>query len=109
MGVRIAIDDFGTGYSSLSRLTQFPISRLKIDRSFVEGLGRARERRIARLVIELATVLGFDVTAEGVETLDQRDRLVRMGCHRGQGWLFAKAMPVGELLVSDNPVNFPAV
>ena len=108
MGVRIVIDDFGMGYSSLSRLTQFPISRLKIDRVFVEGLGRARERRIARLVIELATVLGFEVTAEGVETLDQRDRLVRMGCHRGQGWLFAKAMPASELLKSENPINFPA-
>ena len=108
LGVRLAIDDFGTGYSSLSRLTQFPISRLKIDRSFVQGMDRTREQRIARLIVDLAKALGLDVTAEGVETVEQREALVRMGCHRGQGWLFARAVPVSELLTSDNPVNFPS-
>ncbi len=107
LGVRLVIDDFGTGYSSLSRLTQFPISRLKIDRSFVEGLARRRETRIARLIVDLAKALGLDVTAEGVETVEQRDALVRMGCHRGQGWLFARAMPAADLLVVNPPVNFP--
>ena len=107
LGVRLAIDDFGTGYSSLSRLTQFPISRLKIDRSFVQGMERTRELRIARLIIDLAKALNLDVTAEGVETVEQREALLRIGCHRGQGWLFARAMPVSELLASDKPVNFP--
>ncbi len=107
MGVRLVIDDFGTGYSSLSRLTQFPISRIKIDRSFVEGLSRPREARIARLVIDLAKVMGFEVTAEGVETLVQRDSLLAMGCRRGQGWLFARALPARELIAMDAPIHFP--
>lgn len=107
LGVRLVIDDFGTGYSSLSRLTQFPIGRLKIDRSFVDGMDRTRERRIARLIVDLAKALGLEVTAEGVETVEQRRELRLMGCHRGQGWLFAPAIPAGALLVSDNPVNFP--
>ena len=108
MGVRLVIDDFGTGYSSLSRLTQFPISRLKIDRSFVQGLDRTRGTRIALLIIDLAKVLGFEVTAEGVETADQCESLVRMGCVRGQGWLFAKALPAADWLGPESPVRFPA-
>jgi diguanylate cyclase (GGDEF)-like protein/PAS domain S-box-containing protein len=108
MGVRLVIDDFGTGYSSLSRLTQFPISRIKIDRSFVNGLARPREARIVRLVIDLAKVMGFDVTAEGVETAEQRDSLVAMGCYRGQGWLFARALPASELVACEAPVQFPS-
>jgi len=108
LGVRLAIDDFGTGYSSLSRLTQFPISRLKIDRSFVQGMERTRELRIARLIVDLAKALNLEVIAEGVETVEQREALLRIGCHRGQGWLFARAMPVSELLASDKPVTFPA-
>ncbi len=107
MGIRLVIDDFGTGYSSLSRLTQFPISRIKIDRSFVEGLSRPRETRIARLVIDLAKVMGFEITAEGIETPEQRDSLVAMGCHRGQGWLFSRALPASELVAAQPPLNFP--
>ena len=98
LGVRLVIDDFGTGYSSLGRLTQFPISRLKIDRSFVSGLEQERQSKIARLVVNLARVLGFEVTAEGVETEAQREALLQMGCTRAQGWLFAKAMPVDQAL-----------
>lgn len=108
LGVRLVIDDFGTGYSSLSRLTQFPIGRLKIDRSFVDGMDRTPERRIARLIVDLARALGLEVTAEGVETVDQRRELRLMGCHRGQGWLFGPAVPASVLLASDSPVNFPA-
>ncbi|MEY2619626.1 MAG: hypothetical protein RL522_2628 [Pseudomonadota bacterium] len=107
MGVRLVIDDFGTGYSSLSRLTHFPISRIKIDRSFVRGLERPREERIARLIVDLAKVMGFEITAEGVETPEQRDRLLAMGCSRGQGWLFARAMPVSELVGQEQPIQFP--
>ncbi len=104
LGVRLVIDDFGTGYSSLSRLTQFPISRLKIDRSFVAGLEMARQAKIARLIVNLARVLDFEVTAEGVETEAQRAGLIEMGCLRGQGWLFAKAMPVSEALALASPL-----
>jgi len=107
LGVHLAIDDFGTGHSSLSRLAQFPISRLKIDRSFVEGVERTRESRIVRLIIDLAKALDLEVTAEGVETAEQREALVRMGCHRGQGWLFARAMPLSAILASEQLVNLP--
>jgi EAL domain-containing protein (putative c-di-GMP-specific phosphodiesterase class I) len=105
------IDDFGTGYSSLSRLTQFPISRLKIDRSFVASLDLARQAKIARLIVNLSKVLGFDVTAEGVERAEQRDSLLAMGCRRAQGWLFAQAMPVEQatqLADTLDPVAAPA-
>ena len=98
LGVQLVIDDFGTGYSSLGRLTQFPIRRLKIDRSFVAGLDQQTQQRIARLVISLAAGLGLQVTAEGVETQAQREMLLEMGCLRGQGWLFAKAMPLPQAL-----------
>lgn len=107
MGVQLVIDDFGTGYSSLSRLTQFPISRIKIDRSFVQGLSHTREARIARLIIDLAKVMGLEITAEGIETPEQRDCLVAMGCHRGQGWLFSRALPASALLAEQSPLNFP--
>jgi EAL domain-containing protein (putative c-di-GMP-specific phosphodiesterase class I) len=97
MGVQVVIDDFGTGYSSLGRLTQFPISRLKIDRSFVDGLEEDRQGKIARLVIQLARTLNFEVTAEGVETESQRDTLLGMGCIRAQGWLYAKAITLDQV------------
>ena len=98
LGMNLVIDDFGTGYSSLSRLTQFPIRRLKIDRSFVSGLDQAPQQRIARLVISLAASLGMQVTAEGVETQEQRQTLMEMGCLRGQGWLYAKVLPLAQAL-----------
>jgi len=97
MGLHLVIDDFGTGYSSLGRLTQFPISRLKIDRSFVAGLEEDRQAKIARLVINLARTLEFEVTAEGVETESQREALLAMGCSRAQGWLYARAMPLAQI------------
>jgi diguanylate cyclase (GGDEF)-like protein len=89
LGVRIAIDDFGTGYSSLGHLSQLPIDRIKIDRSFVQGLpGDAGHAAIARAIVMLAASLGRDVIAEGVETEAQRDFLVGLGCRQFQGLLF---------------------
>jgi diguanylate cyclase (GGDEF)-like protein/PAS domain S-box-containing protein len=89
MGVRVAIDDFGTGYSSLGSLNQFPIDRIKIDRSFVRGLPRhSGHAAIARAIVMLAASLGLEVIAEGVETADQRDFLVGLGCPQLQGLLF---------------------
>lgn len=99
MGVHLVIDDFGKGYSSLSRLAQYPIRCVKIDASFVSKLGEGqRHNKIVELIVNLAQVLGLQVTAEGVETPVQREILLRMGCTRGQGWLFAKAMPIDDLL-----------
>jgi diguanylate cyclase (GGDEF)-like protein/PAS domain S-box-containing protein len=99
LGVRVAIDDFGTGYSSLGHLNQLPIDRIKIDRSFVHGLpGHAGNAAISRAIVMLATSLGREVIAEGVETPAQRDFLVGLGCHQLQGLLFgapAEGAPFG--------------
>jgi EAL domain-containing protein (putative c-di-GMP-specific phosphodiesterase class I) len=96
-GIRIAIDDFGTGYSSLSYLTRFPVAALKIDRSFVAGIGReTSDPAIVRTIIEMARTLGFTVIAEGVETQAQVEFLRQFGCHQAQGYFFARPMPVDD-------------
>ena len=98
-GIEIAIDDFGTGYSSLAYLTRFPVSALKIDRSFVKDMLHDKSQAaIVRTIIEMAQTLGFKVVAEGVETSDQADFLASLGCEQGQGYLFARPMPVEELM-----------
>jgi EAL domain-containing protein (putative c-di-GMP-specific phosphodiesterase class I) len=93
LGVRIAIDDFGTGYSSLSYLQRFPVDLLKIDKTFVDGLGRDPEAStIVRAVIGLADALGLQAVAEGVERVEQLGQLRALGCELGQGYHFAKPL-----------------
>jgi EAL domain-containing protein (putative c-di-GMP-specific phosphodiesterase class I) len=93
IGVRLSIDDFGTGYSSLAYLTSLPISELKIDGSFVRGLGvAARSAAVATAIIALGRSLGLEVVAEGVETLAQLRQLRAQGCEVMQGYLFSPAM-----------------
>jgi diguanylate cyclase (GGDEF)-like protein len=92
-GVRFAIDDFGTGYSNLAHLRRFPLSALKIDRSFVSDMPNStHDRAIVSAVLSLAKELGLSVVAEGVELESQRELLVERGCEYTQGWLFAKAL-----------------
>jgi diguanylate cyclase (GGDEF)-like protein/PAS domain S-box-containing protein len=92
-GIRIALDDFGTGYSSLSHLRDYPVHVVKIDRSFVERISIDPEiRAIVCAVIDLAKSLNIEVVAEGVETVEQRDLLIKDGCQLGQGYLFGKAV-----------------
>lgn len=92
-GVRFAIDDFGTGYSNLAHLRRFPLSALKIDRSFVSDMPTSNhDRAIVTAVLSLAKELGLSVVAEGVELESQRELLVERGCEYTQGWLFAKAL-----------------
>ncbi len=93
-GARVAIDDFGTGYSSLHRLAVLPVDTLKIDRSFVAGLGRLeRDAAVIDAILALALGLGLEVVAEGVESEGQRQALLARGCRTAQGFLFAEPLP----------------
>ncbi|HEX4855342.1 MAG TPA: EAL domain-containing protein [Limnobacter sp.] len=97
-GSRIAMDDFGTGYASLNYLRQLPVDVLKIDKSFVMGLLEDQNSHmIVKAVIDLAHALGLQVHAEGIETAEQRDTLVRMGCNRLQGYLLSRPMDIEQL------------
>jgi diguanylate cyclase (GGDEF)-like protein/PAS domain S-box-containing protein len=94
MGIHISIDDFGTGYSSLSYLKRLPADTLKIDKSFVKGMGDdAKDRAIVQMVIDLAHTLEMVVVAEGVESEEQAQQLKEMGCDLGQGFHFAEPLP----------------
>lgn len=98
MGVRLVVDDFGTGFSSLEYFKRFDVQGLKIDRSFIEGLGRSREdTAIVTATLAFATALDLAVTAEGVETTLQLDHLRALGCQQAQGYLFARPVPAAEV------------
>jgi EAL domain-containing protein (putative c-di-GMP-specific phosphodiesterase class I) len=94
-GVRLAIDDFGTGYSSLSDLRRFPIDMLKIDKAFVDGIGGGRQdATLAHAIINLSHTLELHTIAEGIELPEQAASLAALGCHDGQGYHFARPLPM---------------
>jgi len=98
LGVRLGIDDFGTGYSSLLYLRRFPVDFLKVDRSFVSGLGEnSEDGAIVAGVLGLAHALGVEAIAEGVEQPEQADKLAGLGCEIAQGFLWSKPLPPEEL------------
>jgi diguanylate cyclase (GGDEF)-like protein/PAS domain S-box-containing protein len=115
LGIELSIDDFGTGYSSLSYLHRFPISTLKIDRSFVSSMtGNNENAEIVRTILMLARSLKMDVVAEGVETKDQLIQLAMLECEYGQGYYFSKALDTASAaqLLSDRhiyPITLPAL
>ena len=101
LGVRVALDDFGTGFSSLSYLQRFPLDELKLDHTFVAGLGSGgREDAITGAVLSMAAALGIRVVAEGIEHEAQLQALLRLGCPLGQGYHFARPATAAELLAA---------
>ena len=99
LGVLVGIDDFGTGYSSLSYLHRFPVNTLKVDRSFVTGIGADNENgKIVRTIIALAHELGMDVVAEGVEDVGELDHLRDLNCEFAQGYFFSRPVPPRDIL-----------
>ena len=107
LGILLAIDDFGTGYSSLSYLHRFPLDTLKIDRSFISGVGEGAEgMEIAQTIMPMAKNLRLDVIAEGVETFEQVALLKKLNCKYAQGYYFSKPLAAEEvaLLLAETPV-----
>lgn len=97
LGLQVAIDDFGTGYSSLSYLHALPVTAVKIDRSFIERLGRPDDSTsVVRAIIEMSHATGLEVVAEGVSDMDLQARVSTMGCDAAQGFYWARPMPVDE-------------
>jgi diguanylate cyclase (GGDEF)-like protein/PAS domain S-box-containing protein len=98
LGIRLSIDDFGTGYSSLAYLRELPVDEIKIDRSFVIGMGaEAGDAVIVRSTVDLGRNLGLEVVAEGVETIEHWERLRELGCNTAQGYYLSRPVPADEL------------
>ena len=106
--VRFSLDDFGTGYSSLQYLKQLPLDQIKIDQSFVHDIAtNGSDAAIVLTIVAMAHSLNMDVIAEGVETDEQRQLLINMGCTDFQGYLFGKPTPIGqfEALLTQSNIN----
>ncbi len=98
LGVRLVLDDFGTGYSSLAYLTRLPFDTLKVDRSFIDGLGsEPRDTAVTEAIVAMAHALSLRVVGEGTETERQVAELTRLGCDVAQGYHFARPLPASEI------------
>jgi EAL domain-containing protein (putative c-di-GMP-specific phosphodiesterase class I) len=112
LGVSLAIDDFGTGYSSLAYLHEFPMSHIKIDRSFVTPLDDpTHDPGVVRAIVEIARSLGMSTVAEGIETATQLERLRALGCRLGQGFLMGRPLEsdvLARLVAQPSPPSWLA-
>jgi EAL domain-containing protein (putative c-di-GMP-specific phosphodiesterase class I) len=117
-GIRIALDDFGTGYSSLSYLRHFPIDVLKIDKSFIGAIGTGSDgASLSKAIIDLGRTLNLTTIAEGVESAEQAEELLRLQCRLGQGYYFSKPLPVAAMeryladarALDEGPVTLTAI
>ena len=97
-GISIALDDFGTGFSSLSYLQKLPLDRLKVDRAFVTDINKEGQSVIAETIINLGQKMQLKVIAEGIEEIEQQERLIELGCDEVQGFYYAKPMPGEEFI-----------
>jgi diguanylate cyclase (GGDEF)-like protein/PAS domain S-box-containing protein len=110
LGVRVVIDDFGTGHANFEYLTRLVVDSLKIDTTFVAGLGtESRATAIVRSVLRLGRELGLEIVAEGVENESQRAQLIDLNCRLGQGWLFSPALPYDDLVATYAPGKIPSL
>ena len=110
LGIALALDDFGTGWSSLAHLRRYPISILKIDRSFIAGLGNDHgDTEVVKAVISLGLELGLDIVAEGVENEEQVQLLAELGCPHAQGYLFGKPAPPTAIGTASEQMSDAAV
>jgi len=112
LGVEIALDDFGTGYSSMTELKRLPVNLLKLDTTFVQGItSDKRDRAIVEAIIKLGRALDLEIVAEGIETEATIDKLLELGCHRGQGYLLSMPIPPEELvpIFESGGIRLPAL
>jgi diguanylate cyclase (GGDEF)-like protein len=99
VGVRVALDDFGTGYSSLAALRELPVDMLKVPKPFVDGRGRSQhDRALLTMIVQLGTLFGLQIVAEGIEHPDQVALLRELGCHLGQGYLLGRPVPIEAIV-----------
>ncbi|GAL17903.1 diguanylate cyclase [Vibrio maritimus] len=98
-GIEVWLDDFGTGYSSLSYLRRFTVDGIKIDQSFVRDIiADSKDQQLVQAMVAMANNLDLLVVAEGIETLEQAEKLAQIGCEVGQGFYFDKPMPVDDFV-----------
>ena len=101
MGMLVSLDDFGTGYSSLTYLKQLPVDTIKIDKSFIDDITKDNtQSNLVNAIIEMAHILGLNVVAEGIEEIEQQDRLLESSCDLLQGYYISKPLP------TEQAVNF---
>ncbi len=106
LGVRLSIDDFGAGYAGLGYLRRYPVDGLKIDRSYVPGMGHSRvDMAMVRAIVEFARELGIEVTAEGIETAEQLALVRALGCGLGQGSYFSRPIAADAITEHINNGN----